>query len=332
MRAIFKTLFFISLVALTGAGWDAYRFFSQPMAVAQTDTVQVDPGSSFRAISQNLVNQGIFPAPRHAYYFIAYARARGVAQKVHSGEYAVKQGMTPTALLHAMVTGRTRQYRLTIVEGWNFAELRAAIEKHDALKQTLREKDDAQIMVAIGYPDEMPEGRFMPDTYQFPRGTTDVDFLRRAYDAMTEILAQEWAGRAKELPINTPYEALILASIVEKETAVAAERKRIAGVFSRRLNIGMPLQTDPTVIYGVPNFDGNLRRSDLTRDTPYNTYTRRGLPPTPIALPGRAAINASVHPADGKALYFVSKGDGSHVFSATLAEHNQAVRKYQLKR
>lgn len=330
MRLLLKIIVLAVFAVAAALAWDSYQFFSSPINDSQSQILQVAPGSGFRSISNKLLQEGIFKAPRHAQYFSGYARLRGVTQKVHTGEYEIEPGLTPLGLLQAMVAGRTLQYRLTIVEGWNFSELRAVMEKHEALEQTLRGKSDKQVMAALGQPDGMPEGLFLPDTYKFPRGTTDVAFLNRAYKAMQKALAEEWETREKDLPIDSAYEALIMASIVEKETAVPEERNRIAGVFLRRLKIGMPLQTDPTVIYGVPNFDGNLRRRDLTRDTPYNTYTRRGLPPTPIALPGRAAINATLHPAEGKALYFVSKGDGSHVFSPTLKEHNQAVRKYQL--
>ncbi len=332
MRLLLRLCLLGIVLCAAVVAWDGYLFFNSPLNNNQDQTVQVAPGSSFRAISNKLLARNVINAPRHAHYFRFYARFRGVAQKVHSGEYEIKPDATPLYLLDAMVRGRTLQYRLSIVEGWNFAELRTAIEKHEAIRQTLRGKTQSQIMAALKHPGVMPEGQFLPDTYKFPRGTTDVAFLGRAYKAMQQVLQDEWEQRDKAEVLETAYQALIMASIVEKETAVAAERNRIAGIFLRRLKIGMPLQTDPTVIYGVQNFDGNLRRSDLTRDTPYNTYTRPGLPPTPIAMPGRAAIHATLHPADGDALYFVSRGDGSHVFSASLQEHNRAVRKYQLNR
>ena len=330
IRASVKIILLCLVLGLALVGWDAYRFFTAPLTQEQAQVVQVAPGSSFAAINRQLRGRGLIEADRHARYFSLYARLRGVAHRVQSGEYRVTPGMTPLGLLEAMAAGRTVQYRLTIVEGWTVAQLRAALAEHEAIEHTLENKSDDDLMAALGHPDEKAEGRFLPDTYQFPRGTTDVAFLELAYTAMQQLLEDEWAQRADNLPFDTPYQALILASIVEKETAVPAERKRIAGVFVRRLRQGMPLQTDPTVIYGVPDFDGNLRRSDLRRDNPYNTYTRRGLTPTPIALPGAAAIHAALHPASGDALYFVARGDGSHVFSKTLAEHNRAVRKYQL--
>lgn len=331
IRRILRVVFIVLVLSVGLLCLDAYQFLTTPLNTVSNTVVQINPGSSFRAITRKLLARKMFTAPRQGRYFSVYARLRGVAQKVHSGEYEIHPGMTPLTLLDAMVAGRTKQYRLTIVEGWTFAELRVAMQKKSALNNTLQGKSDAEVMQALAKPGEMPEGRFLPDTYKFPRGTTDVAFLKRAYNAMQKVLDKEWPARAPNLALKTPYEALILASIVEKETAAPEERERIAGVFLRRLKLDMPLQTDPTVIYGVPNFDGNLRRKDLTRDGPYNTYTRRGLPPTPIALPGRASIHASLHPAPGDALYFVSKGNGHHAFSATLAEHNQAVRKYQLK-
>jgi UPF0755 protein len=224
-------------------------------------------------------------------------------------------------------------YSFTLVEGWTFQQVLEAVREQEALQGTFENLTAEAIMERLGHPGEHPEGRFLADTYHFPRGTTDLALLQRAYGAMQEFLQQEWDRRAADLPFKTPYEALILASIVEKETAVAEERPQIAGVFIRRLRKGMKLQTDPTVIYGMgERFDGNIRRRDLSENTPYNTYVHRGLTPTPISMPGRDAIRAVLHPADGKSLYFVAKGDGSHYFSATLQEHNKAVRKYQLKR
>ena len=244
------------------------------------------------------------------------------------------EGLTPAALLDLLVSGKVIEYSLTLVEGWTFAQVLEATRSHPVLVQSLApDAGPGDVMTALGHPGEHPEGRYFPDTYQFPRGTTDLQVLARSYDRMAEVLAREWDARAEGLPITDPYEALTLASIVEKETGRAEERPAIAGVFVRRLEKGMLLQTDPTVIYGLGDaFDGNLRRRDLERDTPYNTYTRAGLTPTPICMPGRDAIHAVLHPADGDALYFVATGDGGHHFSATLSEHNRAVRRYQLNR
>ena len=252
--------------------------------------------------------------------------------KIKTGEYLFEQGTTPDQLLKQIVKGATIQYSATIVEGLNFREMMEALQQNEHLEHILKGQKPAAIMALIGKPGEHPEGRFLSDTYYFPRGTTDVEFLKRAYNAMEDLLNEEWSKRDPEVPLKSAYEALILASIIEKETAVPSERSAISGVFVRRLNKRMRLQTDPTVIYGIgPKFDGNLRRRDLLNDTPYNTYRRRGLPPTPIAMPGVDAIKAALHPADGDTLYFVARGDGSHEFSATLEQHNKAVIKYQLK-
>ena len=260
-------------------------------------------------------------------------RDTGQASRVRAGEYRLTDDLVPDTLLALLVSGRSIEYQLTLVEGWNIRQVRAAVAAHDALAHTISELDDATLMERLGRPGVHPEGRFFPDTYSFLRGTTDLAFLTRAMARMDEQLAAAWAARADDIPLKTPEEALILASIVEKETGLASERPDIAGVFTRRLHRGMKLQTDPTVIYGMgERFDGNIRRKDLREDTPYNTYVHRGLPPTPICMPGREALDAAVNPADGKTLYFVARGDGSHAFSETLKQHNAAVRKYQLKR
>ncbi|OQX34605.1 MAG: aminodeoxychorismate lyase, partial [Candidatus Sedimenticola endophacoides] len=249
------------------------------------------------------------------------------------GEYDIPHGTTPETLIALLVSGRVKSYSLTVIEGWTFSQLLELLAGEEAIRQTFEGVGPAEIMQRIGHPEEHPEGRFLADTYHFPRGTTDLAFLKRAYQAQADLLASEWQRRDPELPLDAPYAALIFASIIEKETGVASERARIAGVFVRRLRKGMKLQTDPTVIYGMgKRYNGNIRKRDLLEDTPYNTYVHRGLPPTPIALPGADAIHAALHPSDGKALYFVAKGNGEHHFSATLEEHNRAVRKYQLRR
>lgn len=328
-RRLVTFLVLLVLVAGIVVSVDAARFFLQPLPNAKGKLITVDDGMSFRAIAQRLVTEGVIVNPRDARYLSLYARLTGQANRIKSGEYVVPGRQTPPHLVELLVSGKTRQYRLTLVEGWRFSAIRDVIADNEQLDHKLAGKSDAELMAAIGHPDEKPEGRFMPDTYLFPRGMTDIAFYKRAYDAMARYLQQAWPKRADSTVVETPYDALILASIVEKETAVPNERARIAGVFSRRLEKGMRLQTDPSVIYGIEDYDGNIRRSDLRRDTPYNTYTRAGLPPTPIAMPSRASIHAALHPQSGSALYFVSRGDGSHVFSDTLAEHNKAVRKYQ---
>ncbi|MGH8561873.1 MAG: endolytic transglycosylase MltG [Nevskiales bacterium] len=261
-----------------------------------------------------------------------YAQLSGKATQLKVGEYRISPGMTARQLIEGLVSGRAYQHALTLIEGWTFEQMMNAVAQAPALRQTLTDTSGATVMQALGRAGEHPEGRFYPDTYHFPGGMSDVDFLRRAYNTMTQILEREWQRRAADLPLNSPYEALVLASIVEKETGQPQERAQIAGVFTRRLKLGMLLQTDPTVIYGMGSaYDGNIRLTDLKRDTPYNSYTRAGLTPTPICLPGRDAIHAALHPAAGDSLYFVAKGDGSHQFSASLEAHNQAVRKFQLK-
>ncbi len=309
--------------------WDYSAFLDNPLRLPEAGLeLRVEPGQTLTGVARRLGREGVL---EHPGYLLWHARWRG-RTTIQAGEYRLAPGTTPVRLLEQLTRGEVIQYSLTVVEGWTFRQLMEAVNAHEALDHTLGEADAATVMARLGRPGEHPEGRFLPDTYHFPRGTTDVEFLRRAYRAMERVLAEEWEQRAVGLPLRTPYEALILASIVEKETGLASERAAIAGVFIRRLQRGMRLQSDPTVIYGLgARFDGNLRRADLRRDTPYNTYRRRGLPPTPIALPGRAAIHATLHPEEGDAVYFVSRGDGSHHFSATLEEHNEAVIRYQLK-
>ncbi|GAB6041901.1 endolytic transglycosylase MltG [Endothiovibrio diazotrophicus] len=308
--------------------WDYQRFAETPLAIARPLVLEVKPGRSVAALGRELAGRGLMRSPR---YFTLLARIGGHGRRIKAGEYRLEPGVTPRGLLEKLVAGRPIEYAITLVEGWSFRQVMAAIEAEDRLEHSLAGMGGGEVMTRLGHPDEHPEGRFFPDTYRFPKGESDLSVLRRAYERMEQVLAEEWAGRESGLPLQGPYQALTLASIVEKETGRAAERPEIAGVFVRRLRKGMLLQTDPTVIYGLGDaFDGNLRRRDLKRDTPYNSYTRKGLPPTPIAMPGREAIRAVLHPADGNALYFVAKGDGSHHFSATLREHNRAVRKYQL--
>ena len=304
------------------------RFSYAPITLPQDPYVfTVSAGMSLRQLANRLHEQGIIDHPR---FFIQLGRRLGVAHQLKVGEYTLTREMTPRTLLELMIEGKVLQYGLTLIEGQTFDEMLQRIQSHPSLQHTLLGLHTDAIMEKLGHPGEHPEGRFLADTYHFPRNTTDLEFLRRAWNAMEKYLQEAWERRDPDLPLATPYEALILASIVEKETGLAEERKQIAGVFIRRLQKGMKLQTDPTVIYGMgADFDGNIRRADLARDTPYNTYTRDGLPPTPIAMPGRAAIDAVLHPADGDSLYFVAKGGGSHYFSSTLAEHNLAVDKFQ---
>ena len=331
-RRLSRFVLFGSVLLAIGGGyllWQIDRWLHAPLPLKEPLTYELAPGSNFIRVVNDLARQGVVDQPRWLRW---YGRLSGQASRIKAGEYLFEPGITPHGLLDAMVRGRVRQYALTIIEGWNFRQLMAAVNAHPALHHTLQGLDDAAIMARIGHPGEHPEGRFLPDTYLFPRGMPDTDFLARAHAAMDRVLAEEWANRAPNLPLKTPYEALILASIVEKETGLASERPAIAGVFIRRLRKGMRLQTDPTVIYGMgAAYQGNIRKRDLRTDTPYNTYRHAGLPPTPIAMPGRDAIHATLHPDNSDNLYFVSRGDGSHQFSATLEEHNRAVIKYQLK-
>lgn len=315
-------------------GWllmDYRAFVDQPLVLPGGTATHyaVPQGASLKRVAQDLAQQDILTHPR---YFEWYARWNDLTA-IKAGEYALLPGMTAPQLLDHFVSGKVVQHSLTLVEGWTFRQAMEAITRHEALDHRLAGLAEDEIMARIGHPGERPEGRFLPDTYFFPRGTTDISFLQRAYAALLQTLDKEWEGRAEGLPFKSPYEALVLASIVEKETADPTERLEIAGVFVRRLRLGMRLQTDPTVIYGLgDSFDGDLRRADLIRDTPYNTYMRAGLPPTPVAMPGAASIHAVMHPADSPFLYFVARGDGSHHFSTTLEEHNSAVVKYQLRK
>lgn len=331
-KRLVKLSLLVLLLATTSAAWlwfDVNQYLDEPMPIEQNQSYELKPGSNFVRVVNELKQAGLISQSR---YLRWYGRLTGKARRIKAGEYELTVGLTPRQLLDMMISGKVRQYALTLVEGWNFQQVMDAVHSHPSLEHTLQDLDNVAIMSQLGHPDEHPEGRFLPDTYHFPKGLSDVAFLQRAYEAMAQTLAQEWEERAVGLPLQTPYEALILASIVEKETGLASERQAIAGVFVRRLEKRMRLQTDPTVIYGMgERYNGNIRKQDLLEDTPYNTYRRYGLPPTPIAMPGREAIHATLHPDDSQNIYFVSRGDGSHHFSATLEEHNNAVIKYQLK-
>lgn len=324
------------IAAVLGGAWlwqDMQLQLHSPMDLQEPATIEVKPGTTLHGVASELVDRGWIP---HPYYLQLHARRTGQGDRIQAGEYAVTSTTTPLELLDRMVAGDVVQYSLTLVEGWTYRNAFMTVQLHDKLEKTLPVElmnEPKALMKALGLPDKHPEGQFFPDTYHFPAGTTDVEFLKRAYRVMQETLAEEWQQRAADLPYENAYEALIMASIIEKETAVPEERDEIAGVFVRRLQKGMKLQTDPTVIYALGQaYDGNIRRKDLQVDSPYNTYARIGLPPTPIALPGRESIHAALHPAEGETLYFVSRGDGSHYFSKTLREHNRAVAKYQLGR
>jgi UPF0755 protein len=304
-----------------------YLFSSAPVYLSRQ--FELTPGTSLRSLANQLHEQKIIHRP---VYFIAYAQLKGIGTRLQAGEYTLEPGMSPVDILEKMQKGEVKLYSFTIVEGWTFRQLLDALDNNANLQHTIERNADTgrMVMQALNQKDLHPEGWFLPDTYLFAKGTTDIEFLRRAHIAMQNRLQSEWEGRAINLPLRTPYEALILASIIEKETAVPTERSLIAAVFINRLNKRMRLQTDPTVIYGIgEGFDGNIRFRDLRQDTPYNTYTRAGLPPTPIALPGADAIHATLHPDSSPVLYFVAKGDGNHIFSDNLAAHEAAVDQYQ---
>jgi len=292
------------------------------------DVFVVKPGTTLKGFARQLAERGVL-VDRHTFVWLAYATGR--SRSLKAGEYRFRKGITPSELLEQVAAGRVVEYPFVLIEGWNFRQVLDALRKTPKLAFTLNGLGDKEIMARLGHPGMHPEGRFYPDTYYYSNGMSDLILLTRAFDRMDQRLNEEWENRASDLPLKSMEEALTLASIVEKETGKAEERPLIAGVFVNRLRKGMKLQSDPTVIYGIgPKFDGNIRTRDLRRDTPYNTYTRRGLPPTPIAMPSGAAINAVMHPQDTRALFFVSRNDGSHVFSESLDAHNSAVIKYQL--
>lgn len=333
MKVIKKVIYFLLLGGLAASLFFGYRFNqfqTQPIKMtSSTAQFLIPSGSTIRQVAQKLADQGYIEDPL---MFIALTRLKDGGSHIKAGEYLINQQQSPQDLIELFRKGNSIQHSFTIIEGWTFNQLLEALRLDDVLIHTLDNKTQPEIMAQISQRDEFPEGRFLPDTYKFPRGTSDIDFLKRAYHAMQRVLKQEWPRRDKDLPLETPYDALILASIIEKETGAAFERPLIAAAFIQRLKKNMRLQTDPTIIYGLGSgFDGDIRYRDLRKDTPYNTYLHKGLPPTPIALPGIDAIRAALHPADSQAIYFVSKGDGTHHFSTTLKEHNAAVSKYQLK-
>jgi UPF0755 protein len=295
--------------------------------------IQVEQGASIRSVLTDLAKQGALQRPRAVELYLRIQRQLhgGHQPRIQVGMYEIPAGASPAQILELFDQGRVVLEQLTVIEGSRFADLRNALDSHAAIGHTLLGKSDTEVMAALGHAGEFPEGRFFPDTYRFAAKTSDVEILGLAYNAMQRALDEAWQHRSAELPLQTPYETLILASIVEKETGLPAERPRIAGVFVTRLRKGMRLQTDPTVIYGLgASYDGYIHTRDLATDTPYNTYTRAGLPPTPIALPGRESITAAVHPVESGEIYFVAtgNGDGAHHFSKTLEEHNAAVKSY----
>ncbi|MGH8381204.1 endolytic transglycosylase MltG [Pseudomonas sp.] len=312
------------------SAWKVNSALEQTLHVNQEQLLDVPTGTNPNRMFYRMESQGLLD---DAFWLRLYWRFNMAGVPLHTGEYRMIPGMTVRDLFEVWRRGDVVQYSLTLVEGWNFRQVRSALAKHEKIKQTIDGLSDVEVMDKLGHPGVFPEGRFFPDTYRFVRGMTDVEFLQQAYARLDEVLAKEWAERPSDLPYRDPYQALIMASLVEKETGVPQERGQIAGVFVRRMRIGMLLQTDPTVIYGMgERYNGKITRADLREPTPYNTYTNAGLPPTPIAMVGREAIHAALNPTPGSSLYFVARGDGSHIFSDDLDAHNSAVREYQIKR
>jgi UPF0755 protein len=318
----------IALLGLMGFWlWTGYQSALYKPTVQCGLVVEIEKGDSFDRITDKLLDQGVVIDP---FWFKAIALKTKVINKLKAGEYALSPGLTIPQILAIFTAGKTIKYAITFPEGWDLKAILHAIEQTPNLKKTLPILAAVEVSSRLGMSDINPEGWFFPDTYHFEKNATDVSILKRAHTKMQEVLQEEWQHRELELPYKTPYEALIMASIVERETGAKSERAMIAGVFVRRLKKGMLLQTDPTVIYGMgDSYKGNIKANDLATATPYNTYMIQGLPPTPIAMPGREAIYAALHPDKGNSLYFVSKGDGAHQFSETLAEHNRAVNSFQ---
>jgi UPF0755 protein len=315
---------------LGASAWKIHSALEQPLNISQEELLDVPKGTTPTRTFYRLEADGVI---KDAFWLRVYWRFNLAGQPLHSGEYRMQPGMTVEGLIGLWKRGEMVQYSLTLVEGWNFHQVRTALAKDEKLEQTLNGLSDTEVMDKLGHTGIFPEGRFFPDTYRFVRGMTDVDLLKKAYDRLDDVLAKEWAQRSADVPYTEPYQALIMASLVEKETGVPQERGQIAGVFVRRMEMGMLLQTDPTVIYGLGDrYNGKLTRAHLKEATPYNTYVISGLPPTPIAMVGREAIHAALNPVAGNSLYFVARGDGSHVFSDDLDAHNNAVREFQIKR
>ncbi len=323
----------VIIIAGTGIYYSVQLFtlMQQPLTLEKPVRIYLKPGSSIRVIASQLEQKKLL---NHKRDFILWGRLHNQATHLQAGKYIIKAGESLADILERMVNGDVIQHRITLVEGITFKQMLAQIKRSPLLQHTLNHLSPAVIMKKLGYGNQQAEGRFFPSTYDISTGMKDTELLQNAYKTMQQVLAEEWQHREKHLPFKNAYEALILASIVEKETAIAQERPLIAGVFINRLNKNMRLQTDPTVIYGIKNYDGNIHLSDLRKDTPYNTYTRKGLTPTPIAMPGRQSIHAVLHPDKTDMLYFVAYGDGSgrHVFSTNLKDHNRAVDKYQRKK
>ncbi len=331
MKRLLKTGLLLLVLLVAGASVWLAHYARTPLNLSPgAQEVTIKQGSGLRSIANQLEEQKVI---QQGWPFIVLAKLLHKEAELQAGDYTLNKNVTPYQLLLSLNHGKATQGSITWIEGKTFRQMREKLARNDAIRHTTSGMTDREVLQLIGAKELHPEGLFFPETFYFDRGTEDVVLLKRAYGMMQDRLETAWDRRSGGLPYKNKYEVLIMASIIEKETGQASERPMIAGVFLNRLRIGMRLQTDPTVIYGMgENFDGNIRKKDLMKDTPYNTYTRDGLPPTPIAMPGLASIEAALHPAKTKALYFVGRGDGSHAFSDNLAQHNRAVTKYQLKR
>ena len=330
-RRVFIAIVTLSLAILSAwLSLDYQKVLHQPAVLSKTVTIEITKGDSFKKITTKLLEQQVVFKP---FWFRVITLVNKTSNKLKAGEYELSPNLTLPEIIDLFVQGKTKHYAITFPEGWTVKELLEALKNNPHLEHSLTTSTPDDVMTQLGITDAHPEGLFFPDTYFFEKHSTDIELLKRAYKKMQQVLEQEWKNRADNLPLKTPYEALTLASIIEKETAAVTERTLISGVFSRRLETDMLLQTDPTVIYGMnDNYQGNITHNDLITATPYNTYIIKGLPPTPIAIPGKAAINAALHPDSSNNIYFVARGDGTHVFSATLEEHNLAVDNFQRKK
>ncbi len=331
MLAKITAVLFLIISIVSMVLWLEYeQVLTDPVISGKSKLIEIKKGDSFNKITDKLIQQNIAIKPL---WFKLIAYQKKVSNKLKTGEYELQAGLTMPDILSKLVEGKSLQYSITFPEGWSFKQILQEIKNNPHIKHTLERNDYKSIMMKLSSDYEHPEGVFFPDTYFFEKNATDLSLLQKSHMKMLSVLNTEWEKREKGLPLENAYQALILASIVEKETGAAEEREKIAGVFTRRLETGMLLQTDPTVIYGMGDeYKGNIRYKDLRKPTPYNTYVIKGLPPTPIAMPGKEAIYAALHPAKGNSVYFVAKGNGTHIFSETLREHNNAVNKYQRKK
>lgn len=323
------SLFFLAL-SFGGGAW-LYHYANQPLSLpAHPFEFELKSGGSLRSVARQLSDTHLLP---EAWRFVVLGRLLGKQSEIKAGNYQLQENLSPLSLMQKITKGDVSQYEIRFIEGWTFRQMRGELDRQDGIIHETNGLSDAEVLKLVGAEETHAEGLFFPDSYYFNRGSSDVSILKRSYKTMQRHLAHAWADRDVSVPYATPYEALIMASIVEKETGLSIERPMIAAVFVNRLRIGMRLQTDPTVIYGLGDgYDGNIHKRDLLADTAYNTYTRSGLPPSPIAMPGSGSIQAALHPAQSKAFYFVAKGNGGHQFSETLAQHNRAVYRYQIKK